>query len=64
MPDVHRLHADEERVGEHAAAEDRRRQPADTRIAPREVGEVGGGRRGVEDERNEVHDTYRTVSGP
>ncbi len=64
MADVHRLHADEKRVGEHASAEDGGRQPADTWIAPREVGEIGGGRRGVEDERNEVHDPYRPVSGP
>ena len=64
VADVHRLHADEERVREHAAAEDRRRQPADARIAPREVRQIGGGRGGVEDERNEVHDTYRPVSGP
>ena len=59
VPDVHRLHADEERVGENSAAEDRRRQPPDARIPPREVGQVGGRRRSVEDERNEVHDTYR-----
>ena len=64
VADVHGLHADEERVREHAAAEDGRRQPADARIAPREVRQVGGGRRGVENERNEVHDTYRTGSGP
>ena len=35
VPDLHRLHADEERVREDAAAEERRRQPADARIAPR-----------------------------
>ena len=43
VADVHRLHADEKRVGEHAAAEDGRRQPPDARIAPRKVGQVGGG---------------------
>ena len=64
VADVHRLHADEKRVREHTAAEDGRRQPPDARIAPGEVGQIGGGRRSVEDERNEVHDTYRPWSGP
>ena len=62
VADVHGLHADEERVREQAAAEDGGRQPADTRIPPREVRQIGGGGRGVENERNEVHDT--TGSGP
>ena len=64
MPGLHGLHADEERVREHAAAEEGRREPADARVAPREVRQVGGGCRGVEDERNEVHDAYRPEFGP
>ena len=57
MPDqrrvagLHRLHADEEGVGEDAAAEEARRQPAGARITPGEVREVGRGGRGVEDQR-------------
>jgi hypothetical protein len=60
---LHRLHADQEGVGEQRAAEDRRRGGAGARVAAREVRDVddGGGR--VEDERDPGGDRHEPV-GP
>ena len=63
MAGLHGLHADEERVREDAAAEQRRGQPADARIAPREMRHVGGRGRGVEQKRHQMHDALSAV-GP
>ena len=55
VPGLDRLHADEEGVGQDAAAEDRGRQPADARVAPREMRDVRGRGGGVQQERQQMH---------
>ena len=55
VADLHRLHADDEGVGERAGDEERRRRAADRRVAPGEVPDVGDEGGGVQRERDEVH---------
>jgi hypothetical protein len=62
VPDLDRLHADEERVGENASGQQGGGKPARAWIAPREVRQVGGCRGRVEHERDQTHVTARWVS--
>ena len=52
---LHSLHADEERMREHAAGEQSRCEAADAWIAPRKMCDVGGSSRGIQKKRQQVH---------
>ena len=54
MPHLHRLHADDEGVGERGEDQQRGRSASDLRAAAREVNGVGDAGGGVEDERENV----------
>jgi hypothetical protein len=55
VPGLHRAHADQKGMREDAARQERRRQPAGSRVPPRKVREVCGRRGRIQKEREQAH---------